>query len=480
MSTAQEILRRKFHELLSWEKRKRREDVLASALCSSLLAALLLMPFYWLLPANVLRWFVPLPLFFLLVPLLFLRQRWRRRDSANVLLRLDRSLRLDERAVTAWELLERNADRPAALLVLSEAAERLKSFDARMSFRRRRRWQHYAALPLLCLWIGVLWFDIGVRLGPSRQQPALVQTLAHKLREFSRELQQKASGEGLRESLAAGREMEKVAQKGIEAKTADEQFKNELAGISAKLQAMGQPAGKEPSFAMAESRQSLADLKAELEAAQDMLNSSGGAKGGGEPGQQWLDRLAGLPQIRRQLDQQSPGSRSLSQSELRSALDAMDKQVAAELDRRTLLDAQKFLDQMAKQGTGEKTDSNLSVAGRGERDLPADAEKAESSSNLPGSERGTREESAAPAPQLSAGAATRLKGMLGDGTRSGVGFKGKPGSGRSEVAQDQVIANYRRQAEQELNTERVPEALKETIRKYFVSLESNQISETKE
>ena len=38
------------------------------------------------------------------------------------------------------------------------------------------------------------------------------------------------------------------------------------------------------------------------------------------------------------------------------------------------------------------------------------------------------------------------------------------------MSQDDVIASYRRQAEAELNTERVPEALKETIKNYFLSL----------
>jgi len=40
-----------------------------------------------------------------------------------------------------------------------------------------------------------------------------------------------------------------------------------------------------------------------------------------------------------------------------------------------------------------------------------------------------------------------------------------------------VIATYRRQAEQELDSERVPEALKETIRRYFLSLEKKQRGE---
>jgi len=42
--------------------------------------------------------------------------------------------------------------------------------------------------------------------------------------------------------------------------------------------------------------------------------------------------------------------------------------------------------------------------------------------------------------------------------------------GESGLDPQEVAARYRRQAEQELNSERVPEALKETIRKYFLSL----------
>jgi hypothetical protein len=36
-----------------------------------------------------------------------------------------------------------------------------------------------------------------------------------------------------------------------------------------------------------------------------------------------------------------------------------------------------------------------------------------------------------------------------------------------------VIASYRRQAEAELNSERIPSELKETIKNYFLSLEKS-------
>jgi hypothetical protein len=90
MNEAPEILRRKFLQLFGWERRKTRHEILTTALCYSLLAALLLLPIYFLLPASFLRWFIPLPIFFTLAPYFFIRRRWRREDSARVLVDLDK------------------------------------------------------------------------------------------------------------------------------------------------------------------------------------------------------------------------------------------------------------------------------------------------------------------------------------------------------------------------------------------------------
>jgi hypothetical protein len=471
MSDALEVLHQKFLELFGWEKRKRRQEILMTLVCYSLSAALLLLPTYFLLPASFLRWFLPLPIFFTLAPFLFVARRWRREDSARALVDLDKALQSDERAITAWELIQTKADRPAALLVLKQAAEHLKTVDPKVLFRRSRRWQDYAVIPLLLVWGGLLWFDLDVRLRPDLHARGQ-QGLAQKLRQFSRELQEKAGSEGLRESLQVGRDLEKTAQRGIEAKVADEQFKSEVTAMSSKVEALGKSIGNERSFATSESRQSLKDLKAELEAAQELLNLPDGAKGESALGQSALDRLATLPQLKRQLEQQGQANRSPSQNELKSFLDSVDKQVTGELDRRTLLDAQQFLEQLAKQDSGEKAESNARVAGRGEQDLPDDGEKAKTNSNRPGSEPGTKEE-IQPAPQLPAAAATQLRGMIGQGNSSGFALQGKPSAGKTEVREEEVIATYRRQAEQELNTERVPEALKETIRKYFLSLDQS-------
>ena len=129
MSEAPEVLREKFLEFFRWEKRKTLEQILITLAYYSLLAALLLLPVYFLLPHSFMRWFIPLPLFVLFAPFLFLKRRWRQEDSARALVRLDKALHSEERAITAWELMETNENRPAALLVLSQAAERLKMLD---------------------------------------------------------------------------------------------------------------------------------------------------------------------------------------------------------------------------------------------------------------------------------------------------------------------------------------------------------------
>lgn len=469
MNSTAELLQKKLTELLSWERRKRREQILISVVCYSLLAALVALPFSWLLPHVFSRALVPITIFGLLAPLWLFNQRWRRADSTRALARLDKALNLDERALTAWELLERNETRAAALLVLKEAGEKLGDLNPRSLFRRRWNRQAYLAPGLLLLWLGLLWVDFDLGLGRDAQPPAL-QTTAQKLREFSRGLQEKAKNEGLRESLQMGRELEKVAQKGIDSKTGDNKFKTELAGMTKKIATIGKSAGESGLPSAAKSQQDLEDLRAELQAARDLLNMPDEAKASQQAEQSWLDRLATLPQLHRQLEGTNPSAQSLSRNNLQSLLDKLEKQVTGELDRRTLLDAQQFLEQLMKQGEGEKGENNLRTAGPGERDSPADGERAKNRSPLPGEEPGKKDSGSPSLPEFQAGAAAHVKGLLGEGGASGLALKAKPSPGKSDVTQEEVIASYRRQAEAELNTERVPEALKEAIKNYFLSL----------
>jgi hypothetical protein len=469
LSFEAESLQKKLAHFLSWERRKRREQTLIALLCYALLAALVTLPFHGYMQTVINRWLIPISFFGLMAPFFLVRGRWRSSDSARALARVDKTLSLDERALTAWELVERKETRAAALLVVKQAGEKLADLDPKILFRRTWSWQAYCALPLLLLWLGILWFDIGLRFDSGLQLSA-PQTVAQKVREFARELQQKAKNEGLDESLRLGRELEQVAKKGIDAKSGDEKFKAELAGMQKKIATLEKSAAEQQPLSTAESQQDLRDLKAELEAARDLLNLADASQGAQELGKQWLDQLATLPQLKQQFEREGQAEQGLSQNDLKSFLDRLEKQATGELDRRTLLDAQQFLEQLMKQGQGEKGENDVRMAGQGERDAPDDGERTDNKSNSPGKEPGKRAAESRSLPEFQPGAAAHVKGLLGEGGSSGLVFKAKPSGGKSEVSQDELIASYRRQAEAELNTERVPEGLKETIKNYFLSL----------
>ena len=203
----------------------------------------------------------------------------------------------------------------------------------------------------------------------------------------------------------------------------------------------------------------------------DLLQLPDGVKGTQELGQRWTERLADLPQLKRQFDKASRDGRSPGQNEVKSFLDQLDRQVSGELDRRSLIDAQQYLEQMMRQGQGEKGENYARSGAKGEPDLTDDGAKEKTHSNLPGKEPGKRDDDFRSLPEFRGGASTRVKGLLGEGDSSALMLKGKPTPGKSGLSQAEIVASYRRQAEQDLNSERVPEGLKETIKNYFMSLE---------
>jgi hypothetical protein len=467
LSAETEILKSKFAELIGWERRKRSEQIFALIFCIAWALAILLFPLHVYLPNEGLRWVVPVILFVGLTPYVFYRRRWQRQDAARAVVRLDKTLRLDERAITAWEISGRAQASGTGLLVLKQAEEKLRSAEPRALFPRTGSWPVYLTLPFFGLWFTLLWLDFD-RQAFERDTSRPPQSLAHKIREFARELQEKAKNEGLRESLRMGQELEKVAQKGVDTKGAEDEVKKEATGVAKKFEAAAKAGAKDASSA-GESQQSLKDLKAELEAARDLTRFPESTTGKQDSALQWMERLATLPQLQRQLEREPGAGQGLGQNELKSFLDKLDKQVTGELDRRALLDAQQFLEQMMKQGQGDKGQSQARSAGKDEEEA-ADGAKDKSQSNRPGKEPGKPEEGYRSLPEHRGGASTQVKGLLGEGESSGITFKGKPTPGKSGLAQADVVASYRRQAEQELNSERVPEGLKETIKNYFLSL----------
>ena len=467
MNSTLDNLKNLFAVLVRWERRKRREEILLWVFCVALAAALMFFPLHVLLPKDWLRWLLPVVLFTALAPIFLYRRRWRAQDEARAASRLDKTLGLEERAVTAWELAVHGETSAAAQLVFKQAEEKLRFIEPRALFPRRRSWPAYLALPLLTLWFTLLWLDFDR--WNDAAQPSGPQTLAHKAREFSREFQERAKNEGLRESLKMGQEIEKVARRGIDNKTADEQFKKELSGVSKQFDEAAKSSVDRNSAAVAESQQTLKDLQAELAAARDLAELPNLPKGAEELGRQWAERLATMPQLKRQMDKAGQSGQGPGQRELKAFLDRLERQVSSELDRRSLLDAQQYLQRLTK-GQSEKSENYARNSGQGDEDATPDGAKEKNYSNLPGKEPGKKADELRSLPEFRADTSTHVKGALGEGESSALVFKGKPVPGKSAVSQSEVVASYRRQAEQELNSERVPPALKDTIKNYFLSL----------
>jgi hypothetical protein len=222
-------------------------------------------------------------------------------------------------------------------------------------------------------------------------------------------------------------------------------------------------AGQVP-FGKAESRQQLDDLRAELEAARESFEASDGEA------QSLQERLAGLSQLKRQLDRQQGGARELSRGELKALVDKLEQDVTGELDRRALVETEERLKALTQRGQSQHGDSRGRPGGDEEWDKRAEPPRDLGPGPAPGDAPG--EKAGAPSlPQFEGGRRAQLKGAIGEGERSATFFKAKPAPGKSRLSQDEVISSYRRQAESELDTEKIPGELKDTIKNYFLTLE---------
>ncbi|HEX2827816.1 MAG TPA: hypothetical protein VHP37_15795 [Burkholderiales bacterium] len=462
MDTASETLEARLSRLLGWERRKRYEATLVVALFYTFLAALAV-PLFVTLPSGW-AWAPPAAMFAAIAPYLLYARRWREPDTTRALAALDRKLHLDERATTAWELLRRDETKAVALLVLREAADRMRSFDPRALFPRAWGWHAWLLLPIFALWLAMLHFDtrFGIHGVSPRQQPAL----ARELRELARELAQKAQSEALPKTLAAARELEKIARRGLETGTTQDGLERELGDFRNKL-ASQTSGGRDPGT-LPTSRRELSDLRAELEAARESFNA------GDSEAQDWQQRLAGLTRLQKQLDAPRGGSRELSRGELKALVDKLEQDATAELDRRALADAEQSLKALTQRERGRPGDPR----GRAGGDDPKKDGRAERwDPNIPGNSPGNApgEKRGAPSlPEAQGARRAQLKGEIGEGERSSTFFKAVPKPGTSRLTRDEVITSYRRQAEAELATERIPEDLRDTVKNYFLSLEQTK------
>lgn len=463
------LLKEKLAEFLGWERIKRREKVLLSASFYSLLASLLVLPARGFLPAWASPYVLLLFFFSLLAPGFFLLNRWRERDSLRAVSSLDKALRLEERAITAREILGRSAQTASEQLVLEEAVERLQALDAPSLFPRRLTWQAYSALPLFLLWFLLVWFDVGIRFENDLARKS--KSMAQKVREYSSDLLEKTKSQGLPESLKVARELDQVAERGLKKEISENKLRENLAGIASRIRDMGRMAamGSE-SLSTATTREGLRDLKAELDALKESMASPEMGKEGRGIDPDLLGRLANFPRLKGEVQRGLPQSERLDGKELRQFLEKLERDVARDLDRRALADAQEFIELLLEGDENQAGQKGQQLARAAKEGSAEEGERVRGKGTVPGDELGTKDRLGEAPPLAQTNVATHLKGILGEGKSGTFVFRGMPSGGRSKVAQEEVTASYRRQAEEELASERIPQELRETIRSYFLSL----------
>ena len=469
MSDERLILQERFSELLRWERLKRRERIMVTVLFYSLLLSVSVLPAKELLAPWAGAFYFP-PLFFLiLAPGFFLRRPWGRRESLRALFLLDKTLRLEERAITAWEILGCKEAKGAEQLVIQEAGERLRGIDPRALFKREYSWHAILTPPLFLVWLLLVWLDMGVHLEKGVPGSQSI-SVAQRLKEFSRDLQERAKSQGLNESLKIAHALEELAEQNLKGEGSEKKLSGELAGIFNQIEDTAPVKEGESELTLpTTTREGLLDFKVELETLKPaLLPGSAGAENKLEP--EIRRRLATLPRLKEEIERSRLSIEKLEGKELRGLLERLEQGVIAELDRRTLLEIKEFLALLLEGIGGKEGREALQAQLQAEQGWLSETEKAKGKGSLPGDRPGTKGELSQTPPPFKAGAATQLKGLLGEGKGSSLTWRGEARGRESQISQEEILASYRRQAEEDLASERIPEGLKETIKRYFLSL----------
>jgi len=460
----QALVQEKFFQLLNWEKAKRREKILVSALVYSVLASLIVLPLGDLFPS----WARPLsltPILFLILTSGFLLWHpWRSKESLRAILQLDRTLRLQERALTAWEILRRGGKRPAELWVLEETAANLKAVDVKGLFERRLSWHAFVALPVLLLWALIAWFGVDFHLDWSRESRGA--SIAKKLKEYSLGLHDRAKENKLTESLEVARALEEVAEKGLKGRIGEEELRTDLTdvaqGIGDQLAAFQGGAGSLPQL----SKEALSKLKSDVGELKDALSRPNALPGKGMLGGDVLKKLDSLSPFKGEMGNKPLSGDNMDQNQLRDFIEQLDRRLATEMDRRNLTEAQQFVLLLLDGMDGDAT-RPMERQSRMGSSSPSKDDSAKGS--LPGDQPGKKGPKVQ-YPQFRAQAATHLRGLFGKGSSAGVTLRGEFQGRESKVSQDEIVTLYQRQVEGELSSEQIPQDLKETVKSYFLSL----------
>jgi len=462
------LLETRFSELLRWERIKRREAILVAVFFYAVLASLIVLPAKEILPPWVNPLALPLLLFLVLVPAFFLMRPWGNRESFRSVFHLDKVLHLEERAITAWEILGRKDEKAAEQLVLKEAGEKLRGVDPRLLLKRRLTWHAYLVLPLFLLWLLLLWFDIGIRFEKGVKESQLIST-AQKLKEFAQEIQARSESEQLTESLKAAHALEEVAEKSLKGEMGEKGMTERLSEMVSGAWSMGPEARGDRRFPTI-TRDGLVDLKAELETMRHFFSKSDSANQGNKLGAELLGMLGAFSRLREEMERRLPSTANLNREGLNKFFDRLENDAQKELDRRTLREITEFLNLLLQGGEGKSGPKTVWEAGRAGEDRTPQEGQVKGKGVLPGDRPGAKGRFSKPPSPAEANVATHLKGLLNEGESSGVIFRGEAKGRKSEVSEDEVITSYKRQAEEELAAEKIPDGLKETIKRYFLSL----------
>ncbi|TAK04393.1 hypothetical protein EPO44_06945 [bacterium] len=463
------LLQERLADLLSWERTKRREKILVEVFFYSVLASLAALPARelvspWMQP---LAW--PALLFLLLAPAFFLLRPWGRREWLRALFLLDKTLRLEARAITAWEILGRRERKPGESLVLREAAAGLRNVDPKTLFKRQRSWQEIFALPLLLLWLLFVWFGAGLDSGEAARGSRFP-SLAQKLKGFSRDLQDRAKSQGLTETLKVARGLEEAAEKGLKGEISEKKLSEDLAGMVSKIDGI-LPGAKEADLLFSGvTREGLLDLKAEMEVFKSASSPRGSDSREEKRSAAMLAKIGTLPRLSEEMTKRLQPHEEMGEEELRSLLEKLEKSATAELDRRTLQETEEFLKLLLQGGEGGEKGEAYRLAEQAERGEFSDEERVRGKGAFPGNQPGTKERTPQQTTPSTAGAATQLKGLVGEGQGASMTLRRALPGKESVVRREELLTSYRRQAEEDLASEQIPEGLRETIKRYFLSL----------
>ena len=470
------LLREKFAALVGWEKTRRRERIIVAALFWSLVLSLpvLLARRLWAVWFDPL--FVPLGLFFLASAAVLRLRRWSGKDSLKSVFLLDRTLAMEDRGLTAWEILARAEKNPAERLVLDEAAGYLRAFDPKVTFQKPFSWYGVAALIVAGVWIAGARLSLDSRFAPKTNEPATVSS-ARSLKEFLEPVKEKAEIQGLSQSVETARALQQVAEKQLQNEVNEELFRAELAQAMTRLDTT-RPAelGKLEGALLPISRANLEGLGAEIEELKRQLKLMEARADKMQPGAGIAEKLAQLPRLERALEQSRAlegqrGEKEMDAAELQNLLDQLEAEVKSELERLTQAEIQEFLASVLASLTGEGREKFAGKDQGTEKGSAAGAQKDRATGTLPGKEQGGKGEGMRDIAPLASARASQLKGAVNEGERTSLKVLGANHSiGASKEKEKELLAQYRREVERDLATEEIPDGLKDAIKKYFLSL----------